>query len=370
MSLDDDVRDALSMDEPTIAQRLLDEAYARAKRAKARDAISALARRRAILAEEESVDDDLPSLARTTKIIAEAARLPDATPDDHARLGWARLMEGALTQASAAARGDPLTLAGIAWARKPSPERRAAMVDAAGPHLERVVRFLVQRSEPSLELARRLHAAREREAPLPARATLRALRLLVAAAHAESAPDAARLSALDPRHRDDALDARLERLARVEARFGGGAVLQPLVALAHAASAAHDFEVAVAAGERIDGLYALETGRAAREDRRYQLGLLCDACIALGRFDDALGAVERIEELLRRDGHPAPDHLARAKIAERRGDWDRCIAEHQAAIAVYAAHDGPGHGPAGSNTQLARGWLEQAMARRDRARRT
>jgi tetratricopeptide (TPR) repeat protein len=357
------------MDETRIAERLLDVAHAQAKKTKSK-ALPALIRRRAALAEDESIDDDLPSLHRATKRIAEAAALPDATAADHARLGWALLMTSAPGKAKAAAPNDALVLAGIAWAKRPSPEGVAAMVRAAGPDLERVVRLLVQRSQPALDLARELYAERTHAAALPARETLRALRLLVAAAHAQRAPDAAELARLDPRHGTSALRPRLERLARVKERFGGGEhVLLPLIALAKAATDAGDHGVAAEAGERIDEILAPNKTQAARYDRSLHLGHLASAYIALSRYDDALGAVERDDAIRRALGHPSPDHHTRAKVAEARGDWDACIDEHRRAVQLFHAHAGPGYGPEGSNTRLAEGWLTQAEARRDKSAR-
>jgi hypothetical protein len=372
MSLDDDVNDALAMDEPTIAARLLDAAITAMKRKstsaprveRERD-LAALLRQRALLAEEESIDDDLPTLAEVVKHTRAASLLSDATHDDHARHAWALLMKGAAGKAESAADDDALVLAALAWRKKPSPDRRAAMIGIAGAHLERVVRLLVQRGEPALDLARALYAARVKMDGLAARGTLRALRLLVATANAEKAPDAAALAALDPRHgaQSQTLAARLARLTRVEQRFGREElVLQPLVALASAARDAEDHEVAREAGERLDAIFAPKRTAVARDDRRYYLGWLRDAYLALGRFEDALGVVEREEAVLRVQALPAPNHLSRAEIAEARGDWDGCFEQYRAAIASYVSREGEGS----SNAALARGWLAQARSRRER----
>ncbi len=362
----DDVEEALAMGEGRVAEILLDRRL-RAVKAGHPERLGVL-RRRAEVAEELSIDDDLPSLAATAKRIGEAATHPDAGPADRAAWAWALLMAGSTGKARKVGTDDPLVAAGLAWATRPTSERRAALVAAAGDRLDRVVRLLVQRHADAVVEAERWLEARRAVAPPPDRHALRALRLFVEALRVTGDPRAEEAARLAPEPADPAARCRraLERIRRVEERFGDPDLTEPaLWALAMDARVANEHGIAAEALERLDGILR-RRGKKALQDRRSVLTDLFRSRLALGETEAAEEVVRRHEEVLGAVGQPVPDHLTRAALALARGDLDGHVAEHHAALARCEAGDPPVFGPEGSTTKLVRAWTRMAEERRAR----
>jgi hypothetical protein len=332
----DDVDDALAMGEERVAEMLLDRELKAAKKEKATaKKLLAILRRRAAIAEETSIDDDLPSLASAAKRIGEAAAHPDASAADRDAYAFALLMAGKTATARKVGSTDPVVVAAIAYATKPSPAKRDALMAAGRKGSERAVRLLVQRDETVSAEAMALFEARRKK------------------------------GAKQPRGVQDGL----ARIARVQKRFGDDSLVEPaLWALNHEAKQAKDFAVSAEACAKLDAILSKRRGDKADEERRAVLGDLINAFIALGRFDDAEATMRRLDELLPRFPVPVPYHLTWAKIARARGDWKEYVARHEAAVKQWEASEHPGYGRNGSNTDLARSWLQQAKEERVRSR--
>lgn len=105
----------------------------------------------------------------------------------------------------------------------------------------------------------------------------------------------------------------------------------------------------------------------AGEELRERHGVLTDfrkSLTALRRFDEALAVADDADKLKARMVlHLCPDHYARAEIYEAMGDMARMVEAHRASCAQHEAGEPPIYGKKGSSTELARGWLQQAMDR-------
>lgn len=350
-------------------------------------------------------DEDLPSLAATAKAWRAVCAEPSATARDHEDHAWAELLAGAPKKAADAlaasagrsARHDlsVATLA-LAWTKKRSDaKKRQALVDAAlaEADLDRLVgttRLLVQSHSDARALADTLAERARRDAapydPIVARAvairvgayrvvddTARAseIRDAWAAACRAALPDPndPRLHVLDVHESGDDLVARAERrVARASRVYAADdpALEMPLSALAYAARTADDHRVVVEAVERL--LRLSTPKRASRDEERYHhLGNLRESLTALGRYDEALAVVDREDTAAK--GNPlrlVPNHHARASVHEARGDWDRVILAHLAAVAQYEAGPAPVYGPGSQNLDLARNWARLAYERAGR----
>ncbi|MDQ3033263.1 MAG: hypothetical protein M3Y87_12665 [Myxococcota bacterium] len=371
----DDVEAVLAIGELAVAQALIDAELKALERASkgTPTALTPVLRRRAILAEESSIDDDLPSLVSAAKRMGDAAAQPDADDEDRARWAWGLLMANATGKARKAGAGDPMLRAGLAYAAKPTDERRAALFAASEAHPERAIRLVVQRSEPAVEEARRLYESRAEQAPLPDRHTLRALRLAVAAMRSVADPAAETLHRLDPEHGlspEGQLALRRERLAKIEAMFGSDSelLLQPYFSLSSVARDAGAMELSVEALLRVDALLAKRRGEAALLERHALLGGLMRDLIALDRIDEAAEVVQRYEAVLEQRGLDVPAHTARAEICKARGDWDGYLEELRLHVVQARESKHPAYGPESNNLRLAESWLEQGKARAAKAR--
>lgn len=162
MSARDDVAAVLELGELAVADALIDEQLKALKKKSNNDpaALTPVLRRRAVLAEEGSIDDDLASLAWAAKRMGDAAAQPDASDEDRARWAWGLLMGNSTGKARKAGEGDTMLKAGLAYAKKPSVANRAALFTASKEHPERAIRLVLQRSEPVATEARALFDAR------------------------------------------------------------------------------------------------------------------------------------------------------------------------------------------------------------------
>jgi hypothetical protein len=326
------------------------------------------------VAEEGSIDDDLPSLADTAKRTGEAAAQPDADDTDRARWAWALLMANMTGKARKAGGEDAMLAAGLAYARKPSPKTRAALFAASQEHPERAIRLVLQRSLPAAQEARALFEARQKQAALPDRHTLRALRLLVAALRVVGDPEAETLHRLDPEYGlspADTLALRRERLGRVEALLGKDSplLLMPYFKLSAAAKDAGELALSVELRLVVDDLLAKKRGAEALTERSALLVGVWRDLIDLGRIDDAAAVIATRDEPVRMLRHQdVPHHTARAEICEARGDWDGCLREWELAVAQARESKHPAYGPGSTNLRLTEGWRNSARERAARAR--
>ncbi|MCA9574869.1 MAG: hypothetical protein R3B40_04175 [Polyangiales bacterium] len=375
MTIPGDVGAVLALGELAVAAELLNvELRTLKKRAKSDPtALTPLLRQRAILAEESAIDDDLPSLVREAKVMGEAAAQPDATDDDRARWAFGLLMANMTGKARKAHGSDPQVKAGLAYAAKPGPVQRAALFAASQAHPERAVRLVLQRSEPVVDEARALFEARRAEAPLPARHTLRALRLLVGALRTQGDPEAETLNQLDPEYglaAADALRHRRERLKQVEGLLGADSplLLQPTFALAAAAKRAGELALSVTLHLEVDDRLAKRrTADALVERSALLVGVFRDL-VQLERHEDAEAVIARIEHVAAKRGLDVPEHNLRAELHEARGDYDGALVERRLAVAQARDSTHPAYGPGSPNLELAQSWLKQAEARFAKAR--
>lgn len=372
----DDVDAVLALGELAVADALLD-AQLKALKKKAKDdptRLTPVLRRRAILAEEGSIDDDLPSLADTAKRTGEAAAQPDASDEDRARWAWALLMANMTGKARKAGEGDAMLKAGLAYAKKPTPTARAALFAASQEHPERAIRLVLQRSLPVAAEARALFEARQKQAPLPDRHTLRALRLAVGALRVVGDPEAETLHRLDPEYGlppAATLALLKERLAQVEALLGKESplLLMPYFKLSAAAKDAGELALSIELRLVVDDLLAKKRGGDALTERSALLVGVWRDLVQLGRIDDAAQVIETRDEPVRvLRQQDVPHHTARAEICEARGDWDGCIREHELAVKQARESKHPAYGPGSNNTRLTEGWLKFAKERAAKAR--
>jgi hypothetical protein len=141
-----------------------------------------------------------------------------------------------------------------------------------------------------------------------------------------------------------------------------------LGALAYAAEQAGAYEVAVRSMRRLDAFRAKKKGADALWQRHSALITLRRILIKLGQYAEAMKVVALEEEVAaQRPNHLVPQHHARAEVLEAQGKLDAMVAEHLAAVAQYEAASPPIYGPNATNTDLARGWARQALARAGRA---
>lgn len=376
MTAGDDVDAALELGELAVADALIDEQL-KALKKKSKDdpaALTPVLRRRAVLAEEGSIDDDLASLAWAAKRMGDAAAQPDASDEDRARYAWGLLMANITGKARKAGEGDAMLEAGLAFAKKPTPATRAALFAASAEHPERAIRLLLQRSEPVATEARALFEARQRQAPLPERHTLRALRLAVDAMRVMSDPESEALHRRDPEYGlspEATLVLRKERLEKMEAILGSGSplMLMPYFKLSAAAKDTGALALSVELRLVVDDLLAKKRGADALTERSALLVGVWRDLIELGRIDDAATVVVMRDEAVRvLRGQDVPHHTARAEICEARGDWDGCLAELELAVVQARESKHPAYGPGSSNLRLAEGWLKLAQERAARAR--
>lgn len=392
----DEAEAALRADEPAVALAWLDRAV-RASRRDAERRLPAL-RRRAEVSCDEVADDDLVELGAAARRAGQVLDEPGATEDDAERHAFLLVMSGATGRARRATRGDPLIAAALAYAARPGDRSLGALTDAAGEDLsglERASRLVVQRQRhPGALLASRWLEVARRERPIWERAVARAARVLgealrIAGDREEAAAvdrrweqevlaalpaddDRARIvrnRALGREAPADALPGRLERLRWAEERYGAESpLLEPaLWALSSDARGAGAHEIAVGALRRLDRVLA-GRGRGALQERRVVLGDLCRSLQALGRFDEALAAIEVLERVLPKLGQPVPAWLTRADLARATGDLEACVRHHHRELERCEAGPPPTFGPDGSTTELVRAWTQQAEALRDGAR--
>jgi hypothetical protein len=373
----DEVDAVLELGELAVADDLIDAQLAAFKKKSKGDpaALTPVLRRRAILAEEGSIDDDPPSLAQAAKRIGEAAAQPDATDDDRARWAWALLMANMTGKArKAGGDDDPMLTAGLAYARKPSDKTRAVLFAASKKHPERAVRLVLQRSLPVSTEARALFEARQKKAPLPDRHTLRALRLLVDALRVDGDAEAETLHRLDPEYGlspEATLLLRQKRLQQVEALLGKNSplLLMPYFRLRAAAKDAGALALSVELRLVVDDLLAKKRGGDALTERAALLTGVWRDLVQLGRIDEAAHVIETRDEPVRMlRQQDVPHHTARAEICEARGDWDGCIREHELAVKQARESKHPAYGPESNNTRLTEGWLKFAKERAAKAR--
>lgn len=379
MTKRDDVDAVLELGDLAVADDLMD-AQLKALKKKTKDdprAWTPLLRRRAILAEEGSIDDDLPSLASAAKRMGDAAAQPDATDEDRARWAWALLMAnmtGKARKAHHAEADDAMLIAGLSYARKPSDKTRAALFAASKKHPERAVRLVLQRSLPVSTEARALFEARQKKAPLPDRHTLRALRLLVDALRVEGNAEADTLNRLDPEYGlspEATLVLRQKRLQQVEALLGKDSplLLMPYFRLSAAAKDAGALALSVELRLVVDDLLAKKRGGDALTERAALLPGVWRDLVQLGRIDEAAHVIETRDEPVRvLRQQDVPDHTARAEICEARGDWDGCLAEWELAVKQARESKHPAYGPGSNNLRLTEGWLKFAKERAAKAR--
>lgn len=371
----DPVDAVLALGELAVADALIDAQLKALKKAKGDPTVlTPVLRRRAMLAEEGSIDDDLPSLADAAKRAGDAAAQPDANDDDRARWAWALLMANMTGKARKAGGEDAMLMAGLAYARKPSPKTRDALFAASTRHPERAIRLVLQRSLPVTVEARALFEARQKQAPLPDRHTLRALRLLVAALRVAGDPEAETLHRLDPEYGlspEATLALRKERLTHVEALLGKDSplLLMPYFKLSGAAKDAGALSLSVELRLVVDDLLAKKRGAEALTERSALLVGVWRDLIELGRIDDAAAVVATRDEPVRvLRGQDVPHHTARAEICEARGDWDGCLREWELAVVQARESKHPAYGPGSNNLRLTEGWLKFAQERAAKAR--
>jgi hypothetical protein len=389
------VDEALAMDEARIAEMLLDDA-ARAARKLDDVTLDRVLRRRAEVALDEAIDDDLPDLAAAAKKTAEVAARATATGADRERHAYTLLLAGKTGGARKATAGDPFVAAAIAYAARPGDAKLEALRRAAGEdptRLERFVRLVLQRQRhPISSDARRWLAAAGAASPVWDRAVARAVNALASALRLEDdvegasaarqqwieacrtavPPDdprsfVARSAQLATRPEAEGLADRAARMARLSERFGPASpLLEPaLWALSAGAVRAREHEIAIDALEQLDALIASRRGAAGLKRRSVLLDLRKSE-MALGRFDRALAVVEREEQLLAALGQPVPAYLARADVAYARGDLDAWVAGHQAELARCESGHGPDLGLDGTTTKLIRSQTKMALERAGR----
>ena len=404
----DRIEHALTLGEVSLALQFADQDV-RAARKRGGPAYLAALRRRATIVSQYADDEHMDSLAIAVRSLREVTKQEGATASDLESLAWAELLSnlprrGAATLKVAKRRQPTRPLealeAAVAWVSSRAAADLAVLVGSAVHQedgaLEGITRLVVQSHGAGVDLAKDLYDSRARRHAIWDRRVERAVQLLarayrVSGGHERAAdlltawvrgvesaipdPDDARRlvvlwARLDGASPEEALAAHQARLVRAVAAFGADnpALEAPLRSLAVSARRAGAHAIAVTAFQALDPIVAKKRGADALAERAVSLAEWRRSLLALRRLDDARSVVA-VEEgvAARRPLQLVPYHHARAEICEAAGDLDGMVSEHLAAVAQYEAAPPPVYGPSASNTELARGWARQALARAGRA---